>query len=209
MLTTTLCRAGKSALKVGPIEVDPPVVLAPMAGITNAAFRQLCREQVESRPAVLSQAGAGAPASASKASNGHGARRFSSASDDEVGGFQRDSRERSEQSDTCAGLYVCEMITSRGLVERDRKTLSMLQFDPGERIRSVQLYGVDPAIMAQATEILCNEYGVQHVDLNFGCPVPKVTRKGGGAALPYKRDRLAMILTATVLWNTSSLRTAR
>ena len=126
-----------------------------MAGITNAAFRQLCREQT-------------------------------------------DSRERSEQSNNCAGLYVCEMITSRGLVERDRKTLSMLQFDPGERIRSVQLYGVDPKIMARATEILCNEYGVGHVDLNFGCPVPKVTRKGGGAALPYKRDRLRMILEATV-----------
>ncbi|HEX5906591.1 MAG TPA: tRNA dihydrouridine synthase DusB [Propionibacteriaceae bacterium] len=135
--------ADKSALRVGPIEVDPPVVLAPMAGITNAAFRQLCREQG-------------------------------------------------------AGLYVCEMITSRGIVERDRKTLQMLQFDPGERIRSVQLYGVDPAIMARATEILCNEYGVDHVDLNFGCPVPKVTRKGGGAALPYKRERLRMILTATV-----------
>ena len=90
------------------------------------------------------------------------------------------------------------MITSRGIVERDRKTLRMLQFDPGERVRSVQLYGVDPAIMARATEILCNEYGVDHVDLNFGCPVPKVTRKGGGAALPYKRDRLRMILTATV-----------
>jgi nifR3 family TIM-barrel protein len=90
------------------------------------------------------------------------------------------------------------MITSRGIVERDRKTLRMLQFDPGERVRSVQLYGVDPAIMARATEILCNEYGVDHVDLNFGCPVPKVTRKGGGAALPYKRDRLRMILEATV-----------
>jgi nifR3 family TIM-barrel protein len=123
--------------------VGPPVVLAPMAGITNAAFRQLCREQG-------------------------------------------------------AGLYVCEMITSRGLVEGDRKTLSMLKFDPGERVRSVQLYGVDPVIMARATEILCNEYGVGHVDLNFGCPVPKVTRKGGGAALPYKRDRLRMILEATV-----------
>ncbi|HET9301800.1 MAG TPA: tRNA dihydrouridine synthase DusB [Propionibacteriaceae bacterium] len=140
--------ADKSALRVGPIEVDPPVVLAPMAGITNAAFRQLCREQG-------------------------------------------------------AGLYVCEMITSRGIVERDRKTLQMLQFDPGERIRSVQLYGVDPAIMARATEILCNEYGVDHVDLNFGCPVPKVTRKGGGAALPYKRERLRMILTATVKAATS------
>ena len=142
-MLTTLSTADKSALKVGPIEVAPPVVLAPMAGITNAAFRQLCREQG-------------------------------------------------------AGLYVCEMITSRGLVERDRKTLSMLQFDPGERVRSVQLYGVDPVIMARATEILCNEYGVGHVDLNFGCPVPKVTRKGGGAALPYKRDRLRMILEATV-----------
>jgi nifR3 family TIM-barrel protein len=142
-LLTTLSTADKSALKVGPIEVAPPVVLAPMAGITNAAFRQLCREQG-------------------------------------------------------AGLYVCEMITSRGLVERDCKTLSMLQFDPGERVRSVQLYGVDPMIMARAMEILCNEYGVGHVDLNFGCPVPKVTRKGGGAVLPYKRDRLRMILQATV-----------
>jgi nifR3 family TIM-barrel protein len=136
-------QAQPASLRIGKIAVNPPVVLAPMAGITNAAFRQLCREQG-------------------------------------------------------AGLYVCEMITSRGLVERDRKTLSMLQFDPGERIRSVQLYGVDPAIMARATEILCIEYGVDHVDLNFGCPVPKVTRKGGGAALPYKRDRLRMILEATV-----------
>jgi nifR3 family TIM-barrel protein len=143
LLTTTLSTADKATLKVGPIEVDPPVVLAPMAGITNAAYRQLCREQG-------------------------------------------------------AGLYVCEMITSRGLVERDPKTLSMLRFDPGEHVRSVQLYGVNPAIMAQATEILCNEYGVDHVDLNFGCPVPKVTRKGGGAVLPYKRDRLRMILDSTV-----------
>ena len=130
-------------LRLGSIEVPNPVVLAPMAGITNAAYRQLCREQG-------------------------------------------------------AGLYVCEMITSRGLVERDPKTLSMLQFDPGESLRSVQLYGVDPAIMARATEILITEYAVGHVDLNFGCPVPKVTRKGGGAALPYKRDRLRLILEATV-----------
>jgi nifR3 family TIM-barrel protein len=178
-----LRHARPASLNIGTVTVDPPVVLAPMAGITNAAFRQLCREQLESRPAVLRRSER---------------TRFSSASDDEVGGFERDSRERSEQSDICAGLYVCEMITSRGLVERDRKTLRMLQFDPGERVRSVQLYGVDPAIMARAAEILCNEYGVDHVDLNFGCPVPKVTRKGGGAALPYKRERLRMILTATV-----------
>ena len=123
----------------------PWVVLAPMAGITNAAYRQLCREQTQLGGPVQS-------------------------------------------------LFVCEMITSRGLVERDPKTLSMLQFDHGEKVRSVQLYGVDPQIMARATEILITEYAVGHVDLNFGCPVPKVTRKGGGAALPYKRDLLRRIL---------------
>lgn len=140
-MTTPVAPA--DGLHLGSVQVETPVVLAPMAGITNAAYRQLCREQG-------------------------------------------------------AGLYVCEMITSRGIVERDRKTLGMLQFDPGETLRSVQLYGVDPAVMAQATEILCNEFGVGHVDLNFGCPVPKVTRKGGGGVLPWKRDRLAAILTATV-----------
>jgi nifR3 family TIM-barrel protein len=130
-------------LKLGTLVVDPPVVLAPMAGVTNAAFRTLCREQG-------------------------------------------------------AGLYVCEMITSRGLVERDETTLAMLAFDPGESVRSVQLYGVDPAYMAHAAEILCVEHDVAHIDLNFGCPVPKVTRKGGGAALPWKRRLLAAILEATV-----------
>jgi len=131
------------ALHLATVPVDPPVVLAPMAGITNAAYRQLCREQG-------------------------------------------------------AGLYVCEMITSRGIVERIPKTFSMLRFDPGETVRSVQLYGVDPLVMARATTILCDEFGVGHVDLNFGCPVPKVTRRGGGGALPWKRDRLAAILAATV-----------
>jgi nifR3 family TIM-barrel protein len=130
-------------LRLGSVGVSPPVVLAPMAGVTNAAYRALCREQG-------------------------------------------------------AGLYVCEMITSRGLVERDDTTMAMLVFDEGEDVRSVQLYGVDPRYMAQAARILCEEYGVRHIDLNFGCPVPKVTRKGGGAALPWKRRLLAAILEATV-----------
>jgi nifR3 family TIM-barrel protein len=156
--------------------VAVPVVLAPMAGITNAAFRQLCREQ-----------GAGEGVCSSR----------------------RDLADR-EPADPLAplvetlaprsasGLYVCEMITSRGIVERIPKTFDMLRFDPGESVRSVQLYGVDPAVMAKATEILCAEFGVHHVDLNFGCPVPKVTRRGGGGVLPWKRDRLSAILRATV-----------
>ena len=160
-------------LRLGDLTVATPVVLAPMAGITNAAFRQLCREQgaglyvYSSRLAPLvetpsPQAGRDAPP------EGH------------------------------PGLYVCEMITSRGIVERIPKTFDLLRFDPGETVRSVQLYGVDPAVMARAAEILCEEFGVSHIDLNFGCPVPKVTRRGGGGVLPWKRDRLAAILTATV-----------
>jgi nifR3 family TIM-barrel protein len=97
-----------------------------------------------------------------------------------------------------AGLYVCEMITSRGLVERDETTQRMLVFDDLETIRSVQLYGTDPVYVGKAAEILCAEYGVAHIDLNFGCPVPKVTRKGGGGALPWKRGLLAEILEAAV-----------
>ncbi|WP_281283805.1 tRNA dihydrouridine synthase DusB [Nocardioides dongxiaopingii] len=132
-----------SPLQLGPLRVETPVVLAPMAGITNAAYRRLCAEQG-------------------------------------------------------AGLYVCEMITSRGLVERDETTMSMLVFDELETTRSVQLYGTDPVYVAKATEILCGEYGVAHVDLNFGCPVPKVTRKGGGGALPWKRNLLGQILEHAV-----------
>lgn len=132
-----------SALRLGALEVPSPVVLAPMAGVTNAAFRRLCHEQ---------------------------------------GG----------------GLYVCEMITSRGIVEGDRTSLAMLSFDDTETTRSVQLYGIDPVYVGKAVEILCGDHGVDHVDLNFGCPVPKVTRKGGGAALPWKTTLLAEILTSAV-----------
>jgi nifR3 family TIM-barrel protein len=90
------------------------------------------------------------------------------------------------------------MITSRGIVERDAVTLGMLVFDELEAVRSVQLYGTDPVYVGKAAEILCAEYGVRHIDLNFGCPVPKVTRKGGGGALPWKRGLLARILEAAV-----------
>jgi nifR3 family TIM-barrel protein len=143
-------------LRLGGLHVGVPVVLAPMAGITNAAYRRLCREQGASF-ASSAGPGAGAP-----------------------------------------GLYVCEMITSRGLVERDETTLRMLTFDATEHVRSVQLYGTDPVYVGKAAEILCAEYGVGHIDLNFGCPVPKVTRKGGGGALPWKRRLLGEILEHAV-----------
>lgn len=130
-------------LRVGDTVIDPPVVLAPMAGITNRAFRRLCREQG-------------------------------------------------------AGLYVSEMVTSRALVERNATTMDMVTFAEDESPRSVQLYGVDPDVMARATRIIVEEDRADHVDLNFGCPVPKVTRKGGGSALPWKRDLFARIVQAVV-----------
>lgn len=137
-----------TALQLGSLVVDTPVVLAPMAGVTNAAYRRLCLEQMAAQGAD--------------------------------------------------GLFVCEMITSRGLVERDAMTMSMLHFDEAETVRSVQLYGTDPSYVGKAATILCEEYGVAHIDLNFGCPVPKVTRKGGGGALPWKRTLLGQILSAAV-----------
>lgn len=149
-----------SSLHLGGLDVAAPVVLAPMAGITNAAYRTLCREQAADGLALGSTLGT--------------------------------------PEGTLPGLFVCEMITSRGIVERDSTSLGMLTFGEGEQVRSVQLYGTDPTYVGKATEILCGEYGVDHVDLNFGCPVPKVTRKGGGGALPWKRGLLGDILTAAV-----------
>jgi len=135
------------SLQTPRFEVDPPVVLAPMAGITNQAFRRLCRE--------------------------YG-----------------------------AGLYVSEMVTSRALIERSPETIRMVTPDPDEQIRSVQLYGVDPEVMSKAVEMLIREDRADHIDLNMGCPVPKVTKKGGGAALPWKQDLFQDILESAV--NTSN-----
>lgn len=132
-------------LQIGPHAVQPPVVLAPMAGITNAPFRTLCRE-------------------------------FS-------GG---------------KGLFVSEMITTRALVERNEKTMQLIRFDGSERPRSIQLYGVDPTTVGRAARMIAEEDLADHIDLNFGCPVPKVTRKGGGSALPYKRPLLRSILREAV-----------
>lgn len=130
-------------LQYGKLKIATPVVLAPMAGITNTAFRRLCRE---------------------------------------YGG----------------GLYVSEMVTSRALVERTEESMRLIGHHESEDIRSVQLYGVDPKTIAQAVTMLVAENRADHIDLNFGCPVPKVTRKGGGAALPWKRDLFAAIVTEAV-----------
>lgn len=129
---------------LGKVHIATPVVLSPMAGITNWPFRVICRE------------------------------------------FGSD------------GLYVAEMITARALVARNPKALRLCRFAPSEKVRSLQLYGVNPSIVEQAARIVVDENMADHVDLNFGCPVPKVTRRGGGSALPWKTDLLQEILHRVV-----------
>ena len=133
----------KPALSYGNIAIDVPVVLAPMAGITNTAYRRLCQ------------------------------------------GFG-------------GGLYVSEMVTSRALVERTEESMRLIGHHESEKVRSVQLYGVDPKTIADAVTMLVSEDRADHIDLNFGCPVPKVTRKGGGAALPWKQDLFQAIVQSAV-----------
>jgi nifR3 family TIM-barrel protein len=130
-------------VEIGPLSVWPPVVLAPMAGVTNWPFRAVCR-------------------------------RFG------------------------AGLYVSEMVTARPLVEGRAKTLMLAEFGEDETPRSLQLYGVDPYYVGEAVKWLVGEGHVDHIDMNFGCPVPKVTRKGGGSAIPAKPRLLANIVRAAV-----------
>ncbi|MEX2653469.1 MAG: tRNA dihydrouridine synthase DusB [Acidimicrobiia bacterium] len=131
------------ALHLGPLTVWPPVVLAPMAGVTNAPFRRLCRQ--------------------------HG-----------------------------AGLYVNEMIGAKALVNGDPKTSLLASFPPDESPRSIQLYGTTPGPVGEAVAMLIEDRGADHIDLNFGCPAPKITRHGGGAALPYRIDLFAQIVRAAV-----------
>ena len=125
------------------VVLSTPVVLAPMAGITNAAFRRLCREQG-------------------------------------------------------AGLFVSEMVTARALIERREETFRLIKPGVGESPRSIQLYAVDPVVLGKAVDLLGSENLADHIDLNFGCPVPKVTRRGGGAALPYKRKLFSAIVESAV-----------
>lgn len=130
-------------LQIGPLQVDPPVVLAPMAGVTNSAFRRLCR-------------------------------RYG------------------------AGLYVSEMVNARGLVELAERSWRLAHFAPDESPRSLQIYGTDPVSVRQAVQLLVEGNYVDHLDMNFGCPVPKVMRHGGGAAVPARPKLLAAIISAAV-----------
>lgn len=130
-------------LYIGPLRLDVPVVLAPMAGVTNPPYRALCR-------------------------------RFG------------------------AGLYVSEMVSARALVEGSDKTWQLAEFGADERPRSIQLFVTDPVSVGEAVRMLIDRRDVDHIDMNFGCPVKKVTRQGGGSALPWKRKLFQTIVRSAV-----------
>ena len=138
------------------LATDPVIELAPMAGVTNRAFRRVCREA------------------------------------------STEIRNAAGQTDLDNTVYVAEMTTSQALLMRHPDTLDLVTFDGDEITRSAQLYGVDPDIVGAAVRMLVDEDMADHVDLNFGCPVPKVTRKGGGSALPWKRDLFTSIVNSAV-----------
>jgi nifR3 family TIM-barrel protein len=132
-------------LRIGSFTPAAPVVLAPMAGVTNAPFRAMCREYAPNL------------------------------------------------------VYVNEMVMATAVVYGNDKTLRMMTFGPDERPRSLQIYGSDPEMLGRAVHTLCDEGRVDHVDLNFGCPAAKVTRRGGGAAVPAKPRLLRAVVRAAVL----------
>ena len=128
---------------IGPIALDIPVVLAPMAGVTDAPFRVLCAS---------------------------------------FGG----------------AMFVNQMVTARALLEGHASSWELTRFHPSEKLRSLQLYGTDPITLGEAVRRLVGEGRVDHIDMNFGCPAAKVTRNGGGAALPYKRKLLRDVIRSAV-----------
>jgi nifR3 family TIM-barrel protein len=130
--------------RIGQFELSAPVILAPMAGVTNAPFREMCRSFA---PGLV---------------------------------------------------YVNEMVMATPVVHGNAKTDRMISFAADEHPRSLQLYGSDPEIMGRAVAKLCDAGRVDHIDINFGCPAAKVTRRGGGAAVPARPELLRAILRAAV-----------
>ena len=130
-------------LYLGPLKLQTPMLLSPMAGVTNWPFRVLCQ-------------------------------RFGKGE----------------------GMYVAEMVTARALIAGNEKAFRLLSFSPQEKLHSLQIYGINPKAVSLALKIVLDRVHVDHIGLNFGCPVPKITRRGGGSALPWKYDLFAKVVCA-------------
>ena len=130
-------------MRIGNIELSSRVALAPMAGVTDAAFRQICSEMG-------------------------------------------------------AALTCTELISSKALCYRDKKTFSLLTQFPGEHPGAVQIFGSDPACMAEAAQIALEATGCDIIDINMGCPMPKIVNNGDGSALMKDPENAGRIVEAVI-----------
>ena len=130
-------------MRIGTVEIDSRLALAPMAGVTDAAFRQIC-------------------------------------------------------SELGAGYTVTELISSKALCYHDKKTFSLLRQFPGEHPAAVQIFGSDPACMAEAAQIALEQTGADIIDINMGCPMGKIVNNGDGSALMKDPDKAGRIVEAVV-----------
>ncbi|MFN8624604.1 MAG: tRNA dihydrouridine synthase DusB [Candidatus Binatia bacterium] len=132
-----------SAFHVGTVRVAPNIVLAPMSGITDSAFRSIIKD---ANPGAV-------------------------------------------------GLVVSELISVEGLSRRERKSLRILRSVRGEQPLAIQLFGWQPERMAEAARVAA-DHGAAIIDINCGCPTPKVVKRGGGAELMRQTDRLRLAVRA-------------
>ena len=130
-------------MRIGTVEIHSKLALAPMAGVTDAAFRQICAE---------------------------------------LG----------------AGYTITELISSKALCYHDKKTFSLLTQFPGEHPAAVQIFGSDPACMAEAAQIAIEHTGADILDINMGCPMGKIVNNGDGAALMKDLELAGRIVEAVV-----------
>ena len=114
-------------MKIGKVNIDFPVLLAPMAGYTDYPFRVLCKRMG-------------------------------------------------------AGLVYSEFVSADGIIRENTRTIEMIHFSDEERPIGIQIFGSDPDTMSQAASFIDRKFSPDIIDINYGCPVPKVTKKGGGSA---------------------------
>ena len=130
-------------MQIGSVHIDPPLVLAPMAGVTDIAFRHICRE---------------------------------------LG----------------AAYTLTEMVSAKALCYQDKKTIPLLRLEEGEHPAGVQIFGSDPACMEQAAGLALEVSGADILDINMGCPVPKVANNGDGSGLLRDLDKACRVAEATI-----------
>ena len=114
-------------LKIGNLSIQTPVLLAPMAGVTDYSFRILCKEQG-------------------------------------------------------AGIVYSEFVSAHGIIRKNEKTLDMIKFTDEERPIGIQIFGDEPEVMGNAARFVADQFKPDIIDINYGCPVPKITKRGAGSA---------------------------